>query len=179
MDLLRVKENLQKDGIFFSFNGYMSQNVLGGLGDAIEGKLTDQKVQNSTVTNIFAIFTEQMQNVMSYSAERYGTEEVAESIGISIVGFSELKKKYFIGSGNFIKEEDKISLLKKLEKINSMNRDELRSYYKELRKSGENKHRRGAGLGFLEMAKRGSEPLEYSVKNQADGKLFFQLFVYV
>lgn len=180
VDLLRIKSMLEDNGIFFSFNGYISQNVLGGMGDAIETKLLELNVKNSIASRVFAVFTEQMQNVMNYSKNRSAnSRDEHESLGISVVGFSEEKQKHFIGSGNFIEREDMKVLVEKLDKINSMDREGLKIYYKEIRRSGEGVHKRGAGLGFLEMARKATEPLKYKFLETESGELFFQLFVYI
>jgi hypothetical protein len=129
---------------------------------------------------VFAIFTEQMQNVMSYSFDNISkSNNKYESLGISVMGFSREKNKYFVGSGNFIRIEDREKLLAKLNKINSLQKEDLKNYYKELRRNGKGLHNRGAGLGFLEMAKRASEPLDFKIIETESKELFFQLFVYI
>jgi hypothetical protein len=180
VDLLDIKNVLKNSGIFFSFNGYISQNVLGGMGDVIEAKLLELNVDNSIVNRVFAVFTEQMQNVMNYSKQKsINNRDEYESLGISVVGFSEQKGKYFIGSGNFIDENDVKSLSEKLDKINSMSQTDLKKYYKAMRRSGDEAHHRGAGLGFIEMAKRATEPLQYRFIPSDQDEKFFQLFVYI
>ena len=66
----------------------------------------------------------------------------------------ELQLNFFVSSANIMHPEDESKLSEKLDKIIPMKKDELREYYKALRRSGKEKHGRGAGLGFLEMAKK-------------------------
>jgi len=180
IDLFHIKEFLDSHNIFFSFSGAISQNLLIDIGEGIESKLRDMSVENKIATNIFAIFTEQMQNVMNYSTNKIAfSSGVCEGTGIGVMGFSEEKCKYFVGSANFIEKESVEKIENKIRKINSLNRDQLRLYYREIRKSGRFKHDKGAGLGFLEMAKKSTEPLDYSIVHLENDKILFELFVYI
>jgi hypothetical protein len=55
----------------------------------------------------------------------------------------------------------------------------LREYYKELRRSGKETHSRGAGLGFLEMAKKSSLPIQYNISKLDQNRSFFEIKVYI
>jgi hypothetical protein len=180
VNLLHIKEFLDKNNIFFSFSGAISQNLLIDIGEGIESKLKEMSVENKVATNIFGVFTEQMQNVMNYSTNKIVfSSGTCEGTGIGVMGFSEDKCKYFVGSANFIDEKSILKIEQKINKINSLSRDELRLYYRELRKSGKYKHEKGAGLGFLEMAKKSTEPIDYRIVHLENDKILFELFVYI
>ena len=59
-----------------------------------------------------------------------------------------------------------------------MDKHEQRKYLRKKLRSAVDKHNRGAGVGFIEMAKRSSEKLEYKFE-ELDGKLFFHILVYI
>lgn len=180
MDLQKLRETLQSEGVIFSFSGTISQQILTSIAETMEKKMESHGISNKTTQNLFGIFVEQMQNVISYSKERNIIEKnVFESPGIAVIGFDKNKEKYYVGSGNIMDINDKEKLLTKLDKINSLDEKGLKEYYRELRKSGKDKHNRGAGLGFLEMKKKSSEPLDYMIKPIGDTNAFFSIKTYI
>jgi tRNA A37 threonylcarbamoyltransferase TsaD len=180
MNMMIFKEILDKEGVIFSFSGTISQSILSSIAETIEKEMHSNDVSYSVVQNIFAVFTEQMQNIMSYSNERIHLGDNAfESPGICVVGYDTAMEHYYICSGNVMSEEGVPRLSEKLDKIIAMDKKELRVYYKELRRSGKEVHGRGAGLGFLEMAKKSALPLQYAITQLDSNRAFFEIKVYI
>ena len=170
--LYKLRNQYIQEGIIFSFSGEVSQSILTGIAENLENKMEMLEVKSSTTQNIFSIFIEQMQNVMKYSPPE--DEEVGHfsNMSISVIGFDGAKNKYYVSSGNVIDRSDKEKVIDKISKLNLMDRQELKDYYKELRKSGRYKHDKGAGLGLIEMAKKSTEPIEFII-DDIDEKLSF------
>ena len=180
MNMIMFKEILDKEGVIFSFSGMISQSILSSIAETIEKELHITGVSFSLIQNIFSVFTEQMQNIMSYSNERICLGDNAiESPGICVVGYDQSVEHYYVCSANIMAPEGEAALAEKLDKIISMDRDELRKHYKELRRSGSEKHGRGAGLGFLEMAKKSALPLQYAITQLDSNRAFFEIKVYI
>ncbi len=180
MNMITFKELLDKEGVIFSFSGTISQNILSSIAETIEKELHSTGISFSLIQNIFSVFTEQMQNIMSYSHERIQLgDNTFESPGICVVGYDKSVGHYYVSSANIISPEGGPVLSAKLDKIIAMNKAELRQYYKELRRSGKDTHGRGAGLGFLEMAKKSALPLQYSISKLDGNRAFFEIKVYI
>ena len=180
MNMITFKEILDKEGVIFSFSGTISQSVLSSIAETIEKELRSTGVSFSLIQNIFAVFTEQMQNIMSYSNERICLGDNAfESPGICVVGYDKSVEHYYVCSANIISPEGESALKTKLDKIIPMQRTELREYYKTLRRSGKESHGRGAGLGFLEMAKKSALPMKYTITKLDNNRSFFEIKVYI
>ena len=172
--LLEPSENL------LDFEGMITQDEVCSFQQRVEDLLKDRGESTSLSSKVFAILTEQMQNVMSYAQDKINEGAGHyKSEGRVVLGFDEDKKKYFVATQNKMNADDEESLRAKLNKVNSFNEKELKEYYKELRKSGSNKHGRGAGLGFLEMAKKSSELIEYNIKQTQDENYIFEIRVYI
>jgi hypothetical protein len=56
-----------------------------------------------------------------------------------------------------------------------MSKEDLKYSYKEQRGKGPEEGSKGAGLGFLEMAKKASQPIEFDFKDVDDHMTFFSL----
>ena len=167
-------------GVLLEFEGMITQEKLCDFEQRVETVLNEREANSTLKSKVLSILTEQMQNVMSYARDKIDEGEGrCKSEGYVLLGFDESKKKYFVSTANKMHKDDQEPLETKLQKINRLNEKELKEYYKELRKSGSNKHGRGAGLGFLEMAKKSSEVIEYNIKQIEDGDYIFEIRVYI
>jgi hypothetical protein len=171
INLLDAHNILEQDGIFFSFSGRVTQTVLVGLGSAIESKLQDLHVPRRTITDIFSIFTEQMQNMINYAKDH-------DNLGLFIMGYSKKRERYFVGSGNYIDEEDIPNITQKLGKLQVMSKSELKDFYLQTRRDDRDVENEGAGLGLIEIARRASEPIEYEIAEKGE-HMFFQIIAYI
>ncbi len=180
MDLFEFKKILDREGVIFSLSGTISQSILINVGEMIVKALEESGTRRTIIHNIFAIMTEQMQNVMNYSIDRRRREDhFVESSGLFVVGFCKDREKYFVSSCNRMECSGQELIRKRIDKINSLDKNELKAYYREVRRSGRNMHDRGAGLGFIEMAKRSSLPIFYSITEISGKEALFQITVYV
>jgi len=69
-ELLDIRVALRRRGIIFAYCGYVTEAVLSGLGEALKQKLTIEDASTKTMRSVFAVFVEQMQNIIRYSEER-------------------------------------------------------------------------------------------------------------
>jgi hypothetical protein len=180
MDMYQLRTLLENEGIIFSFSGTISQSIVSSVVETIEQELVAFGARRTIIHNIFAVLIEQMQNIMSHSRDKVEKgANIYESSGITVVGYDKNKEKYFVSSANVMDSADQLEILKKLDKINTMDSERLKQYYKELRRNGKSTHTRGAGLGFLEMARKSSERLEYHFREINDAQSFFEICVYI
>ena len=85
---------------------------------------------------------------------------------------------FYIHSSNILDTKDKEKIEPKLLDIQSLDSAGIRKKYRELRKSGENKHAKGGGIGLYEIAKNSSK-LEYSFEELSANKYRFNLTIRV
>jgi len=84
---------------------------------------------------------------------------------------------YYIASANVIKNNRVDQLKSKLEQINKLDLDELKSFYIENLDHPEFTNKGGAGLGLIEMARRSKQPLDYDFEPFDDQYSFFYLMI--
>lgn len=174
-DMFQFYKDLKKEGIIFCFSGPTSQSVVEGLGDALKQNMEMESMTRTASRHIFSIFVEQMQNVVHYSAETPGKENQAEAelrYGIVVVGKLE-KKEFYILSGNYIYKDDTRRLITLLDKLKKMDKNELKIFYKEQRRSERREGGKGGGLGMIETARKASRPLEYKLTDCRNEKYDF------
>jgi len=155
MDITKLEDLLDDNGIvFLSYGGMLSQDLISNMTDALEKEAEKNNVSLSASTNIFTIFVELSQNMMNYSKSKSECDDKFDSKGLVLVGYNKEDNSYYVLSRNVLDSADKEKISPKLTEIKSMNRDEVKKRYRELRRSGLDKHNQGAGIGFLEIAKR-------------------------
>ena len=83
------------------------------------------------------------------------------------------EQSYHILTGNYIKN-DKIELVSsRIDKVNSLNKDELKEYYKQARLNSVISEVGGAGLGFIDMARKSGNKINYKFySSNEDTSLF-------
>ncbi|MCP4347285.1 MAG: hypothetical protein GY795_17375 [Desulfobacterales bacterium] len=177
-DLYGFKKDLSREGIFFCFSGPISQNLVTEIGAILEQKMSLEKASKSTILRVFSMVVEKAQNIIHYSAEKFLEENVYDddeelSLGIIAVGYED--SHYFVLCGNIIKNDNVIKLQKKLAILQEMSKEELKKYYREKRKQGPDEGSKGAGLGFIEMAKRANKPIEFNFKKVDEDFSFFSM----
>jgi hypothetical protein len=69
-DLFRLRGLLRQRRIMFCYSGYVNERVLGGVGEALKQKMVIEEADTKTLRSVFAVFVEQMQNIIRYSAEK-------------------------------------------------------------------------------------------------------------
>lgn len=175
-DLLDIQRTLRNQGLLISFSGRFSQAIIEELGAAVKRYLEMEESPKSDIFNIFSIFIEQTQNVKNYCGSKEGTDayDTISNSCIVTIGKTESGGNY-ICSGNLVEEKDVQSLIKKIDMIIPLDKIELKKLYKETLKSEMSEQQNGAGLGFIDMARKAKAPLEYSVSKVDDHYSFFTL----
>ena len=108
------------------------------------------------------------------SKEDLVSEERQTNTAIFMIG--KHNESYIITSGNPIKNDHIDSLKSRLDKINSLDKEGLKSLYKDIIKSGSGlTDKGGAGLGFVDMARKSGQKLEYEFESLGDNLSFFSL----
>jgi hypothetical protein len=80
--------------------------------------------------------------------------------------------QYNIITGNYIVNENVSGLKKRLDDVNSLTKEELKDYYKQILNNGEMSLKGGGGLGMIDIARKTGEKLGYTFQ-QIDEKLSF------
>ncbi|MEA3383136.1 MAG: SiaB family protein kinase [Campylobacterota bacterium] len=175
MNIENIQTLVDTDGIvFISYGGILTQPLISAMTEALEMEAEQNNVGMGVSSNIFTIFIELSQNMMNYS--KSNVEESRDIVpgGLIVVSKDSERTSYFIDSQNIISIDDKNKIEPKLEEIVTLNRDEIKKRYKELRRSGRNTHEKGGGIGFYEIAKR-CDAISYDFTKINEDKYYFHI----
>lgn len=180
MEIIKLIDLLDKKENIYTYNGAISQDMLVDACETLEKSLQNIKVNTNVLNKVLSILTEQLHNIMSYSKENISKEDNKyKSKGLCILGYDKKEHLYYIGSANLISFNDISSIIDKLEFIKKLNPLEIKEQYKKERRTHRNKHSRGGGLGFLEMARRSDLKLSYKITQIDKQTSFFEIIAYV
>ncbi len=176
----QIRQSLLDQGIVFCYSGCMTESILSGIGHAIKQKLALENIDTKTVRGVFSIFVEQMQNVIRYSAEREpenGPEDSVLSFGLLTVGRED--DSYFVTCGNKVQIRDVERLKSQLTNIQTLDAEGLKMLYKQILKGETPEHSKGAGVGFVDIARKSSRPVQFAFMDLDQDYSYFSFKAYI
>jgi len=146
--------------LIFCYNGYLSQEIIVSVSSMIKEKLSAENTKMGTSQKVLYMFVEQAQNITRYSADQLShTADSHLSYGSIAIGTQ--NDKFYIMCSNRVEKTKVPALNEKLTEIAAMSPDDLKSLYKEKMRSEPDQGSKGASIGFIEMARKSSEPIEF------------------
>jgi hypothetical protein len=161
------QENIVEEIV--KYEGMMTQNVIASCMDNIEAKILNM----GTMGVVSTITIEYCQNMMNYSKD--AIENTREIIPAGEIEVQLINKEYYeIVARNIVSIEDKNKIEPKLIEIDGLDKSGIKKRYRELRKSGQNTHEKGGGIGMYEIAKV-SDAIEYNFELINKDKFYFTM----
>lgn len=177
-DLYSLKYEFDQSGIIACFSGPLSQEMLSGLGNTLKQEMESANATQNTRIKVFAVLVELMQNMINYSAEKIVEEAQDIRFGLIAIGVNE--HEYTVLCGNKIENHKIEKLTEYLNMLSSLDKDQLKQLYKEKRRQDPHtEDSKGAGLGFIEIARKSSRPFEYDIKTIDEDYSFFSMKTYI
>lgn len=180
-DMLEYRQQLFNSGIILCYNGFITQDVMVGIGSTIKTRMRAKNVGDNVVRGLFALFVEQMQNVIRYSVEKEcvcsGNDCNSLSYGLLVVGVED--ESYFVSCANMIDNKDVQKLQSNLSYIKSLSKGELKKLYRNTLMNETPENSVGAGVGFIDIARKATKGFEFKFSPLQDGFSFFAIKAYV
>lgn len=177
-----IRQALEQQNLFFCYSGYMTEEVLLSFGNTIRQKLELVKADRKVARAVFAIFVEETQNIVRYSkavlpaSASNDDSDVILRHGFFAVGTE--GERYFICCGNLVLHADAARLKEHLEHIKGLDADGLKSLYKDILKNEVPEGSKGAGVGFVDIARRAKGEFEFDFIDVSEDHAYFYLKAY-
>ena len=155
MDLTRlIREKMAQDRLMFVYRGVVTNENSSSLLMLLEKEMETSEFSFIGRKRLFMFVLESLQNVSRHSdRNQYGE--------MSLVVYSRRGNGYTVTTANVIETERIEGLREKLNEINKLEADEIRSLYRDMLSHAEFSSKGGAGLGLIEMAKKTGNKLDY------------------
>jgi hypothetical protein len=145
--------------VLFYYNGALSQNAVASIGDILKQRLQEQGTSGVTSRKVFSTFIEMAQNILHYSTDPSATSDAAKA-GALAVSFND--GRFAVMCGNLVTGKSVQRVREKLEAVRSMSPEEIKDAYRKQLREETDDTSKGAGLGFLTMARDASAPVEFT-----------------
>lgn len=155
MDLIRhIRDKMMKEHLVFVYRGVVTNENSVPLLMLLEKEMEDSEFGVVGRKRLFMFVLESLQNVSRHSRQ-------SQHADMSLVVYSRTANRYTVTTGNAISSYSVDSLKLKLDEINNLETDEIRSVYRQMLSTAEFSNKGGAGLGLIEMAKKTGNKLDY------------------
>jgi len=147
----------------YIYRGNFTQTLTRKILSLAESNLQKLVDKSSLQNRIYFIMVEGLQNVTRHQDDLSGNSGDSGDTG-DFSGIFAIQKKgnrYLITTGNLIVNSKVDSLKQRLERVNSLDREELKNLHREILSTGELSDKGGAGLGLIEMARRSGNKLSF------------------
>jgi hypothetical protein len=183
LNILEYNKLLAEHNISIIYSGPLWAEGIDGMAEFLQKRLDMDEMPLNASQAVFSVFVEQMNNMLMYSAEKEkherpetGTAEMTS--GIFVLGTHD--KSYYVQTGNVIKNSSVGLLKERIDFLNTLDKKELRQFYKEQMKAeNDNPESKGAGLGLTEIARRAASKIEYEFIPYSEGLSYFTMYVTV
>ncbi len=179
-DLIEYYENLNTGDILLSHKGGITSDLISNVLEEVEAKMDELNETSKIRKKVYNVLVESLQNLYHHieALPAELKDKYDPKFGILVVKRLD-NNTYKITTGNFL-TAGKIKLLKdKIEKINSLSKDELKDMYKFILNHQKLSAKGGGGLGLVDIARKTGNKLEYKFENYNNDYYFFNLDVIV
>jgi len=164
------EEELSHSPLVF-FEGEVNHAVTRSLTMLTENLLTIKAFSRLVVKKVFNIMVECLQNLDKHlDPLPFNEESPTKRASLFLI---EKEEVFVIMSANLIEKNAQKSLEKRLSSLVTKSREELRQLYKEQLEKGKISTKGGAGLGFIDMARKSGLPFGYNFINYNDKYTIF------
>lgn len=164
----------------YEFLGRVNEQVMIDSANYIETLLIANGANRDKIQNVYELFVETVQNILNYSYNsiflRNNKKEVLCNFSLSYVTQD---NTYILESCNLVKEHQKQTILEKIESIKDLDEKALRQLIRKKSRSREDNHDRGAGLGYIVMARKSRLPIEVLFLPYRDGILQYKQRLFI
>lgn len=170
---------MNEGDVLLAYKGSITTELITNVLEVVESKLDDIKTASAVRKRVYNVLVESLQNLYHH------IDEIPEDIkgkfdrrfGVLVV--SREGDAYRISTGNFVRAGRVKQLKDKIDKINSLSREELKDMYKFVLNHQKLSAKGGGGLGLIDIAKKTGNKMNYIFHNYDGNFSFFNLNVFV
>jgi hypothetical protein len=156
--LKQIHSIMNDENAVLIYSGDFNQDIVKSMLNYTEGKLSSTGVIDLVKKKMFNVMVEMLQNITKHQFSK-DQEKIVQPCFLLI----ENEDVFNVVTGNPI-HVDKVSVVSnKIDQVNSLNADELKELYKQARLSSKISDVGGAGLGFIDMARKSENKLDYGI----------------
>ena len=171
-----LHRTMMSQKLILVYDGDFTQETTKSILSMAERNLDSSGEDSGIKRKVFNVMVEALQNIVKHSSEQ-GSQAGSLISKSAIFMISKNDKRYCILTGNPIPKANVAKLTKNLDELNGKDKEGLKEMYKDIIKNTQISEKGGAGLGFVDMARKSGEKLEFTFDNIDSEYDFFCLKV--
>lgn len=178
-DVNEYYSKLNGGDVLMAFKGDISGELISNVLEVVESGMDDHNEISKVRKKVYNVLVESLQNLYHHIEVLPDAMQGEFGSKFGIIVISREDGEYRISTGNFV-TQDKVDVLKnKIDKINSMGKEELKDMYKFILNHQRLSEKGGGGLGLVDIARKTGSELVYNFEKYDDTYYFFNLDVFV
>jgi len=163
--------------VIVAYKGNINAEIISNTLNLVETKLDEAIEQNLVKKKLYNVLVESLQNLYHHVDNLPENVEREENYGAFVL--SKYNEGFRISTGNFVKADKSKILKEKIDKINSLSKEELKDFYKFVLNNQTFSEKGGGGLGLIDIARKTGNKLEYNFYDYNKDYEFFNLTVFI
>ncbi len=172
-------EKMNTGDVLLAYKGSITAELITNVLGVVENKLDNVIPKSSTKKKIYNVLVESLQNLYHHIDDLPDAGSNGFDVHFGIFVVAKEDEKYKISTGNFIRSSKVKSLKERLDKILSLDREELKELYKFVLNNQKFSEKGGGGLGLIDIARRTDGNIDYKFDKYDDEYTFFNLDVFI
>lgn len=179
-NIVAFRDLMEGSDVNIVYLGKITQNTINGITAMTEEDMTDKKEDKKVSRRVYHVMIEALQNICKHadSTAEYASDSLEDGLakdGIFLIGDNDYE--YYVTTGNQISLDNAVRLRDILDRVNSLDKEELRSLHKTTMENTTISEKGGAGLGFIDIKKRTGTEYEYYFEPLDADHCFFILTI--
>lgn len=170
--LNRCYASMRKGDIIIAYKGSINAEIIADTLSLVEAKLYDEMEQSLTRKKVYNVLVECLQNLFHHVDSVPGVNN-EDNFGVFILSKTDVG--FRVSTGNMVNGQKKEILKQKIDKINSLDKEELKEFYKFVLNNQMFSDKGGGGLGLIDIARKTGNKLEYTFTPFNESFDFFTL----
>ncbi|HCX98877.1 MAG TPA: hypothetical protein DG754_01945 [Bacteroidales bacterium] len=152
-------KSMKAHEITLVYEGEITHQITKAFTSLTESNMAKEEESNTVQKKVFHVMVECLQNISKH-ADSFGSDDfLFAGRGIFMVSKGEIE--YHVTTGNVIENTKIAELTKILDHINTLDKEGLKELYKTQMREGRLSEKGGAGLGFIDIARKTGRKLDY------------------
>lgn len=152
-----VSEMMQQHNMHYFYRGNFTQEIIVDILTLVEKNFLGENAPSKVRKKIYNLMIEALQNITRHQAPA----PAPQFENTNITAIQGKPDRYMLSTANIIANDDIPKIKKRIDYINSQDAESLKKYYKSQLIQGNISEKGGAGLGFIDMARRSGNYLAY------------------
>ena len=165
---------IMSQNLILMYQGGFTQETTKSILTLAERNLESSREHPATKRKVFNVVMESLQNIVKHNDELHQNEHRSHN---AVFLIAKECNRYAIMSANTVNQKKVQDLKIRLDRINSLDKEGLKELYKNTLKGATISEKGGAGLGFLNMARKSDETIWFDFEKVSETHSFFRLEV--